>query len=53
MGGKVKNGYSIISGQVKNEVKDYIDSQVNKGVFRSRCHAIGCIVTKYVKNIPE
>ena len=49
MGGKVKDGHSIISGLVKNEIKYYIDTQVNDGAFRSRCQAIGYIITKYVK----
>ena len=52
MGGKIKRGYSIITGVVKDEIKEYIDSQVKKGIFRSRCHAVGCIITKYVnKNV--
>ncbi|GAG36723.1 unnamed protein product [marine sediment metagenome] len=50
MGGKVKDGYAIISGVVEDEVKDCFDKLVSEGIFRSRCHAIGFILTEFAKN---
>ncbi len=50
MGGKIKYGYIIISGIVKNDVKDFIDSEVDKGYFLSRSQAIRQIITEYVNN---
>jgi Arc/MetJ-type ribon-helix-helix transcriptional regulator len=48
MGGRVKKGYSIVGGVVKNEVKDYYDSLVDGGIFESRSEAIGFILTEFV-----
>ena len=50
MGGKIRYGYIIVSGIVKNDVKDFIDSEVDKGHYLSRSHAIGFIITEYVNN---
>ena len=50
MGGKVKDGYAIISGVVEEDVKDCFDKLVSEGVFRSRCYAIGFILTEFAKN---
>ena len=37
-----------MSGIVRNDVKNYIDSKVSKGEFLSRSQVIGAIITEYV-----
>jgi len=51
MGGKIREGYSIVSGVVKNDIKKYIDSLVKKGIFASRCQAIGFLITRFHKEL--
>jgi hypothetical protein len=50
IGGKIRNGFSIVSGIIRNDVKKFIDLKVNKGEFLSRSKAIGTILTEYVNN---
>ena len=51
MGGKIKKGYCIVSGVVNNDIKKYLDNQVENGMFKSRCQAIGFLITKFHKDI--
>jgi len=53
IGGKIKEGYSIVSGVVKNDIKKHIDSLVKQGKFTSRCQAIGFLITKFHKELPR
>jgi len=50
MGGRVKKGYVVIGGVVKEEVKDFFDTLVDEGKFESRSKAIGRVLTEFMKN---
>jgi hypothetical protein len=50
MGGRVKAGYCIIGGVVKEEVREFFDELVAKGNFESRSKAIGRVLTKFFED---
>ena len=50
MGGRVKKGYVVIGGVVKDEVKEFFDILVDEGKFESRSKAIGYVLTEFMKH---
>lgn len=50
MGGKLKDGYCIIGGVTKDEVKLFFDKLVEEKKFESRSKAIGNALTQFMKN---
>ena len=50
MGGRVKKGYVVIGGVVKEEVKNFFDTLVNEGGFESRSKAICFVLTEFMKH---
>ena len=49
MGGAVKNGYTIIGGVVRNEVKMFFDRLVQEKKFESRSKAVCFVLTEYME----
>ena len=49
MGGQVKNGFVIIGGVVREEVRDYFDKLVESKIFVSRSKAVGQVLTDFAK----
>lgn len=49
MGGKVKEGYSIVGGVVRDEVKAFFDQLVQEKKFESRSKAIAHVLTEYME----
>jgi len=50
MGGRVKKGYAVIGGVVKEEVKEFFDTLVDEGKFESRSKAIDYVLTEFMKH---
>lgn len=53
MGGKIRKGSSIITGVVRDEIKERIDLLVRKGMYKSRCQAVGDILTNFFNKNPS
>lgn len=49
MGGALRDGYCIVGGVVKVEVKEFFDKLVSEGIFESRSKVIGHVLTEYTK----
>jgi len=49
MGGSLKQGYVIIGGVVKTEVREFFDELVEQGKFASRSQAVGHVLTEYAE----
>lgn len=49
MGGDLKDGYCVIGGVVKLEVREFFDGLVSKDSFESRSQAVGHVLTEYMK----
>jgi len=49
MGGKVKEGYSIVGGVVRDDVKKFFDQLVQEKKFESRSKAVAYVLTEYMK----
>lgn len=47
MGGELREGFCVIGGVVKIEVRDFFDSLVKNGEFDSRSKAIGYVLTRF------
>ena len=50
MSGRVKKGYAVIGGVVKEEVKEFFDTLVDEGKSESRSKAIGYVLTEFMKH---
>ena len=50
MGGKLKDGYCIIGGVTRDEVKLFFDKLVEEEKFASRSKAVGHTLTEFMKN---
>ncbi len=50
MGGRVKRGFVIIGGVVKEEVKEFFDTLVDEKKFESRSKAICYVLTEFMKH---
>ena len=53
MGGKVRSGYTIITGVVTEDVKREIIARVEKGEFKNISRAVGIILEKALKDRNE
>jgi len=49
MGGKLRDGYVIVGGVVKKDVRGFFDELVRMGRFESRSGAIGHVLTEFAK----
>jgi hypothetical protein len=48
MGGKLRDGFSIVGGVVTDDVKEFLDEMVRNGDFPSRSQAVGTIISEFV-----
>ena len=49
MGGSLKQGYVIIGGVVRLEIRKFFDELVEQGKFESRSKAVGHVLTEYAR----
>jgi len=51
MGGKVRSGYTIITGVVTEDVKNEIIARVEKGEFKNISRAVGLLLEKALRDL--